>query len=103
MYMKNKKIVNRPIVDTHLIDYFTNKKVKTHFSTNGPFLDSEEVAEKIVDSGLCTLRISLDGASPRTKTHFLEKSVVLCRLNVFILREDDINYFTPKEVLWTWK
>ena len=49
-----------------IIGYSKKLKIKTEMATNGTILNTENVAKKLVLSGLDTIRISLDGATEMT-------------------------------------
>ena len=58
-----------PFLNPHLcriISYAATKNILVHSSTNGNVRFDDEMADKIVDSGLASLVFGVDGASPET-------------------------------------
>ncbi len=49
-----------------MISYAVSKKILVHSSTNGNVRFDDEMADKIVDSGLTSLVFGVDGATPET-------------------------------------
>lgn len=63
LYFQGEPFMNRDIF--HMIRYASEKKIFTIISTNGQFLD-KKINQKIIESGLNRLIISIDGADQAT-------------------------------------